>query len=257
MLYECATGRRPFTAASQYDLMHAIVTGPVIAPSALTPPLPMAFDTLVLRAMSREPGRRYSSVRALGSALLSFADKPTWVRWRDEFTGGMDSSDANKVVPEGTERDAPRPSAGVTLAPPPQPRRSHNALAAAVLGALVIAGAGLFAITGARDSASRSPSTANALPPAPALAPVTPAPLPVMPAAAAAPAPAEVRSPPRPQADSVPPAPLNAPSASPAAARMRRETKPPKRVASSPTASSRPKNEELGDDDVFDPFPPR
>jgi serine/threonine-protein kinase len=87
MLYECATGQRPFTGESYYDMMHAIVTAPVKAPSEIRESLPPEFDEMVLRAMSREPASRYPSIEALGSALLSFGDKAAWALWEAEFLG--------------------------------------------------------------------------------------------------------------------------------------------------------------------------
>jgi tRNA A-37 threonylcarbamoyl transferase component Bud32 len=87
MLYECATGRRPFTGQSHYELMHAIVTAPVALPSELRPDLPREFDALVGKAMHRDPAIRFPSIRALGSALLSFGDRAEWALWEHEFIG--------------------------------------------------------------------------------------------------------------------------------------------------------------------------
>jgi serine/threonine-protein kinase len=86
MLYECATGRRPFSGASDYDLMHAIVTAPVHPPSHFQPTLPPEFDAAVLRAMHRDPAKRFPTVADLGSALLSFGDRTAWALWESEFT---------------------------------------------------------------------------------------------------------------------------------------------------------------------------
>ena len=55
--------------------MHAIVSSRVAPPSALDPALPAAFDDVVLRAMHRDPAKRYPSVRALGAALLPWAHR--------------------------------------------------------------------------------------------------------------------------------------------------------------------------------------
>ena len=85
MLYECATGRRPFAGAGAYDLLHAIVTASPVPPSELSPELPRDFDAVVAQAMSREPAARFGSVTALGSALLSFATRREWTQWGAEF----------------------------------------------------------------------------------------------------------------------------------------------------------------------------
>jgi serine/threonine-protein kinase len=96
MLYECATGSRPFAGETPYDLMHAIVTGPLDPPSLRRASLPPEFDAIVLRAMQRDPAARFASVEALGAGLLRLASPRARARWIDEFEGegpGM-SSDA-------------------------------------------------------------------------------------------------------------------------------------------------------------------
>jgi serine/threonine-protein kinase len=94
ILYECATGRRPFSGDNSYDLMHAIVTQLVLPPSRVRQDLPPEFDALVQRAMSRDPSARFPSVRALGSALLSFADRTVWALWQNKFLGITESDSA-------------------------------------------------------------------------------------------------------------------------------------------------------------------
>jgi serine/threonine-protein kinase len=85
MLFECATGKKPFAGASPYALMHAIVSAKVAPPSSLVPALPDAFDDVVLRAMHRDPGRRFASVRDLGTALIPWASDEARARWAAEF----------------------------------------------------------------------------------------------------------------------------------------------------------------------------
>jgi serine/threonine-protein kinase len=106
MLYECATGRRPFTGESHYDLMHAIVTAKVLAPSEIRASLPPEFDEIVLRAMNRQPANRFPSVQALGSALLSFGDKAAWALWEGEFLGTPDAGREPWTVGAGTLNDS-------------------------------------------------------------------------------------------------------------------------------------------------------
>jgi serine/threonine protein kinase len=83
ILYECATGKLPFNGNSQYDLMHAVLTAPVAAPSSLRPGLPPALDAIVLRAMRRDPADRFASAHDLGLALAPLARNST--AWRQEF----------------------------------------------------------------------------------------------------------------------------------------------------------------------------
>jgi serine/threonine-protein kinase len=85
MLFECATGLKPFSGGSPYALMHAIVSAKVPTASAIAPGLPAAFDDVVLTAMHRNPEQRFASARALGAALVSFAGEEARTRWGGEF----------------------------------------------------------------------------------------------------------------------------------------------------------------------------
>jgi tetratricopeptide (TPR) repeat protein len=58
MLYEMGCGRRPFAEASYWATLNAIATSHPPAPSRLTPSLPTAFDTLVLRMLAKDPDHR-------------------------------------------------------------------------------------------------------------------------------------------------------------------------------------------------------
>jgi|CZKU01.1.fsa_nt_gi hypothetical protein len=81
VLYECATGTKPFRGATSYDVMDAVVRGELVPPSVLEPSLPDAFDRIVLHAMHREPHERFGSVDDLAGALLPFAVGTTLARW--------------------------------------------------------------------------------------------------------------------------------------------------------------------------------
>jgi eukaryotic-like serine/threonine-protein kinase len=85
-LYECVTGETPFQGATEYALMHAVVSAAVTPPSARDRSLPEALDAVVLRAMQRDPEARYGSVDELAEALLPFAPPPVATRWRSAFS---------------------------------------------------------------------------------------------------------------------------------------------------------------------------
>ena len=70
--FKCITGRLPFDGESVGDLLVKICTAPIPIPSHSVPGLPQAFDTWFMRALEREPERRFSSVSEL-SEHLAFA----------------------------------------------------------------------------------------------------------------------------------------------------------------------------------------
>jgi serine/threonine-protein kinase len=70
--FKCVTGRLPFDGESVGDLLVKICTAPIPIPSHSVPGLPQAFDTWFMRALEREPERRFSNVTEL-SEHLAFA----------------------------------------------------------------------------------------------------------------------------------------------------------------------------------------
>lgn len=69
ILFEGATGQRPFHADSLYDLLEHHVRTPPPSPRALRPELPAAFEALILRALEKDPARRFQSASELALAL--------------------------------------------------------------------------------------------------------------------------------------------------------------------------------------------
>ena len=68
--FKCVTGRLPFDGESVGDLLVKICTAPVPIPSHVVPGLPQAFDTWFMRALEREPERRFSNVTELSEHLV-------------------------------------------------------------------------------------------------------------------------------------------------------------------------------------------
>ncbi len=92
VLYECATGRLPFTDHPSVNaLMVAIAEGGAPSVAALRPDVPPAFDAVVARAMSLDPGDRFPSVLELGRALLPLAGAEARAVWTKDFGAGGSS----------------------------------------------------------------------------------------------------------------------------------------------------------------------
>jgi non-specific serine/threonine protein kinase len=68
-LYECATGRLPFTGKSALAVMHEIASVEPAPPSTLRPELPEALDAILMWALAKNPEERYESARELSDAL--------------------------------------------------------------------------------------------------------------------------------------------------------------------------------------------
>jgi serine/threonine-protein kinase len=107
ILYEAATGRRPFHGDRPSELMQAILTAQVAPPSLHRREVPADFDVIVLRAMRRDPSERYVSARELGRTLALFASDAS--PWLSEFaprSGHRIATRATKAEPR--RRHTPR-----------------------------------------------------------------------------------------------------------------------------------------------------
>jgi serine/threonine protein kinase/alpha-beta hydrolase superfamily lysophospholipase len=71
VLYEAATGRRPFGGASEADVIAAILHQTPAPIGELAPALPAGLDAVVARCLEKDPERRHPSAAALGAALAA------------------------------------------------------------------------------------------------------------------------------------------------------------------------------------------
>jgi DNA-binding beta-propeller fold protein YncE/predicted Ser/Thr protein kinase len=71
VLYECLTGQSPFPRATDVALLWAHVHEEPTPPSQARPDLPKELDTVLARALAKEPGRRYRSAGEVVAATRS------------------------------------------------------------------------------------------------------------------------------------------------------------------------------------------
>jgi TolA-binding protein len=125
VLYEMATGRRPFAGSSAADVLSAIVKQPPIAPCAVNPAVPVELDRIITKALEKNPALRYQTASDLRADLQRLK--------RD-------------LDPAG---GAHAPVAGRAFLP--QPMRSSLWLRTlAVVGAAAMVGSGWLAIAAAK-----------------------------------------------------------------------------------------------------------
>ena len=73
ILYQMATGVRPFDGSSVTAVCAQIVAAEPPPPSRHNPQLPKEFDRIVMRCLSKDPNARYASGESLAASLYPFA----------------------------------------------------------------------------------------------------------------------------------------------------------------------------------------
>ena len=81
ILYECLTGRLPFTAEDSIAVLHAIRHDQPESPRKLAKALPRELEQICLKCLEKNPSDRYSSAEALENDLRSWLDhRPISIR---------------------------------------------------------------------------------------------------------------------------------------------------------------------------------
>ncbi len=73
ILYECLTGRAPFQGESLPELVKQVVSAEPVAPRLLHPLVPRDLETICLKCLEKEPGRRYETAREVEQELARYA----------------------------------------------------------------------------------------------------------------------------------------------------------------------------------------
>jgi serine/threonine-protein kinase len=142
VLYQCLTGRLPFSVDSELEALAAHLAEPPPRPSREG--APRGFDSVVERAMSKDPGRRYRSAGDLGRAAVAAVE-------------GRRPSLTEKTVAKGVAA----PAIGVAR-PRRRTRATRTTLAIGATAAVALAAlaAAVAFATGAFEGASGGSATA-------------------------------------------------------------------------------------------------
>ncbi len=111
ILYELLTGRPPFRGATALETLEQVTSTEPVPPSRLVPGLPHDVETICLKCLQKEPGKRYETAEALGDDLRRFLEgrpivarrisgaERAW-RWcrRNRFVAGMTAIAATAVL---------------------------------------------------------------------------------------------------------------------------------------------------------------
>jgi tetratricopeptide (TPR) repeat protein len=102
VLYEAATGRRPFDGPSLISIMHEIAAVDPPPPSTIEQSLPPEFDSIVARLLAKERGKRCSSASELIEGLRELESATAASPFRTP-TAGNTSTESEREVFVGRE----------------------------------------------------------------------------------------------------------------------------------------------------------
>jgi serine/threonine-protein kinase len=118
VMYEMLTGRVPFVGEGFGDIVVAHITEPPRPPTQLRADLPLEWEKIVLRAIEKDPERRFQTMEEFGIALadpMVYAQSPQAVAQAGFAAAAPTTSVPAVTEPSGAYR---MPSAPVAVAPP-------------------------------------------------------------------------------------------------------------------------------------------
>jgi len=107
ILYECLTGQVPFRAPTSFETMQQVLTQEPVPPRRLVPGLPRDLETVCLRCLEKEAGKRYQSAADLADDLGRFL--------RGEPVAARRVGRAERVIKWARRHPAPAALLGVIL----------------------------------------------------------------------------------------------------------------------------------------------
>lgn len=85
VLYECVTGRTPYSGETLASLFGCLSRGEFERPTQVRPGISPRLERVILRAMSSDPADRFPTLRDMGAALFELAAERTQVVWGNAF----------------------------------------------------------------------------------------------------------------------------------------------------------------------------
>lgn len=133
VLWELLALRRLFRRDTEVESMYAVLVGDIPAPSEKCPGVPAELDAIVMKALERDPEKRWSTAREMGQALHAFAASQADVVGAAELSNWME-----ELFPAGESRK--REIMELALTEGFQVRPASAQIGAEVSGARTIAG---------------------------------------------------------------------------------------------------------------------
>jgi serine/threonine protein kinase len=129
ILFECATGRKPFQAEALFDLLRMHVEVPPPSPRAMRPDMPPELEHVILTALAKAPDQRFASAMAMSMALQHATAQLPPEQWRPLTPpaarppgGNWAPTPPSSWSGPGSRPPTPRPPTPQPPMPPPMPQ---------------------------------------------------------------------------------------------------------------------------------------
>lgn len=134
MLYEMATGRRPFESDTPYSIAVMHVTQPPPPPRSINPNIPLPVEHVILKCLSKNRESRYKDAMSLAEALRHAVNPPVVNLYDTQPGMALSAAPPVEQMPQSTTPYIPPPpSSGTSYAPvgasssvPAVPRRGRS-----------------------------------------------------------------------------------------------------------------------------------
>lgn len=128
VMYEMMTGRPPYDGESPVAVAIQHINGKPVMPSVLNPNIPGGLEQIIMRAMSHEPGDRYSTAAAMLQDMDEFRKNPSILFDYNNPNPDLDAATRLKPQPKDLDETMPLPKTvaertAAKQAPTPMPRR--------------------------------------------------------------------------------------------------------------------------------------
>jgi eukaryotic-like serine/threonine-protein kinase len=168
ILYQLLTGEKPFTGESTTTIMYKVLREDPVPPCELNLSLPPALDTVMKKALAKQPDQRFQSGREFAQALQAAT------AGQIESAQAAEPQDDRTVPAPARARPAPEPAVAAS-ASAPATRRTAGLWAAGAAAVVALAAGGYVvfapgrhpAPTIAQDSAAPAAATPAAAVPIP------------------------------------------------------------------------------------------
>jgi hypothetical protein len=135
ILFECATGRKPFLADSLFELLRKHIDEPPPSPRAMRPDLPIEIEQVIHTALAKQPDRRFATAQAMSMALQHATQQLTADQWAP-ITG---SGTHPRPLSSGQIWQGTPPASWASRAPQPQHQVQHQSTVSASSGQVAVA----------------------------------------------------------------------------------------------------------------------